>query len=104
MKGIKLSLVLFIRLCVVVNSCILCSPFWNLHPFRFHVLLDFDEDKRSCRRKLERHNKRRRRKPDSKVPFEKEMNGHLDLSADISGDDEHREGRCHTLSIFQLKK
>lgn len=34
---------------------------------RFHVLPDFDEGKRSCRRKLERHNNRRRRKPaDSK--------------------------------------
>ncbi|KAL5701518.1 Squamosa promoter-binding-like protein [Ranunculus cassubicifolius] len=30
---------------------------------KFHLLPDFDEGKRSCRRKLERHNKRRRRKP-----------------------------------------
>ena len=30
---------------------------------RFHVLPDFDEGKRSCRRKLERHNNRRKRKP-----------------------------------------
>ncbi|XP_061975833.1 squamosa promoter-binding-like protein 7 [Populus nigra] len=30
---------------------------------KFHVLSDFDEGKRSCRRKLERHNNRRRRKP-----------------------------------------
>lgn len=29
---------------------------------RFHILGDFDEGKRSCRRKLERHNNRRRRK------------------------------------------
>ncbi|KAJ7531554.1 hypothetical protein O6H91_14G048700 [Diphasiastrum complanatum] len=29
---------------------------------KFHILLDFDEGKRSCRRKLERHNNRRRRK------------------------------------------
>ncbi|GLT59668.1 hypothetical protein SLA2020_324760 [Shorea laevis] len=29
---------------------------------KFHVLPDFDEGKRSCRRKLERHNNRRRRK------------------------------------------
>uniref|UniRef100_A0A2P2LXF6 SBP-type domain-containing protein n=1 Tax=Rhizophora mucronata TaxID=61149 RepID=A0A2P2LXF6_RHIMU len=29
---------------------------------KFHVLSDFDEGKRSCRRKLERHNNRRRRK------------------------------------------
>lgn len=34
---------------------------------KFHVVSDFDEGKRSCRRKLERHNNRRRRKPaDSK--------------------------------------
>ncbi|CDY47185.1 BnaAnng08550D [Brassica napus] len=30
---------------------------------KFHVLPDFDEGKRSCRRKLERHNNRRKRKP-----------------------------------------
>lgn len=29
---------------------------------KFHILSDFDEGKRSCRRKLERHNNRRRRK------------------------------------------
>ncbi|XP_058077484.1 squamosa promoter-binding-like protein 7 [Magnolia sinica] len=29
---------------------------------KFHILTDFDEGKRSCRRKLERHNNRRRRK------------------------------------------
>uniref|UniRef100_A0A1D1YJZ3 Squamosa promoter-binding-like protein 9 n=1 Tax=Anthurium amnicola TaxID=1678845 RepID=A0A1D1YJZ3_9ARAE len=29
---------------------------------KFHILSDFDEGKRSCRRKLERHNKRRRRR------------------------------------------
>ncbi|PWA94395.1 SBP-like protein [Artemisia annua] len=34
----------------------------NLPRCRFHVLSDFDEGKRSCRRKLERHNNRRRRK------------------------------------------
>ncbi|KAI3823757.1 hypothetical protein L1987_05198 [Smallanthus sonchifolius] len=33
---------------------------------KFHVLLDFDEGKRSCRRKLERHNRRRRKSTDSK--------------------------------------
>lgn len=30
---------------------------------KFHLLPDFDEGKRSCRRKLERHNNRRKRKP-----------------------------------------
>ncbi|CAL5094902.1 unnamed protein product [Urochloa decumbens] len=58
---------------------------------KFHVLLDFDEDKRSCRRKLERHNKRRRRKPDSKGILDKEIDEELDLSADFSGDGELRE-------------
>ncbi|KAL6909949.1 hypothetical protein ACP4OV_001207 [Aristida adscensionis] len=58
---------------------------------KFHILPDFDEDKRSCRRKLERHNKRRRRKPDSKGTFEKEIDEQLDLSADVSGDGDLRE-------------
>uniref|UniRef100_A0A0E0PME1 SBP-type domain-containing protein n=1 Tax=Oryza rufipogon TaxID=4529 RepID=A0A0E0PME1_ORYRU len=58
---------------------------------KFHILLDFDEDKRSCRRKLERHNKRRRRKPDSKGILEKDIDDQLDFSADGSGDGELRE-------------
>uniref|UniRef100_A0A0A9CW56 SBP-type domain-containing protein n=1 Tax=Arundo donax TaxID=35708 RepID=A0A0A9CW56_ARUDO len=58
---------------------------------KFHILVDFDEDKRSCRRKLERHNKRRRKKPDSKGTFEKEIDEQLELSADVSGDGELRE-------------
>ncbi|AQK93817.1 Squamosa promoter-binding protein-like (SBP domain) transcription factor family protein [Zea mays] len=58
---------------------------------KFHVLLDFDEDKRSCRRKLERHNKRRRRKPDSKGTLDKEIDEPLDMPADVSGSDELRE-------------
>ncbi|XP_062179608.1 squamosa promoter-binding-like protein 9 isoform X2 [Phragmites australis] len=58
---------------------------------KFHILLDFDEDKRSCRRKLERHNRRRRRKPVSKGTLEKEIDEQLELSADISGDGEFRE-------------
>ncbi|KAJ6430687.1 hypothetical protein OIU84_021971 [Salix udensis] len=46
---------------------------------KFHVLSDFDEGKRSCRRKLERHNNRRRRKPaDSKASAgDKEVQGDL---------------------------
>lgn len=41
---------------------------------KFHVLSDFDEGKRSCRRKLERHNTRRRRKAvDSAVGVDNEV-------------------------------
>ncbi|XVE65696.1 hypothetical protein DITRI_Ditri08aG0020300 [Diplodiscus trichospermus] len=43
---------------------------------KFHLLSDFDEGKRSCRRKLERHNNRRRRKPGgSKTAVNKESQG-----------------------------
>ncbi|KAJ7955020.1 Squamosa promoter-binding-like protein [Quillaja saponaria] len=43
---------------------------------KFHILSDFDEGKRSCRRKLERHNNRRRRKStDSTAGLEKELQG-----------------------------
>ncbi|KAK9288985.1 hypothetical protein L1049_017456 [Liquidambar formosana] len=53
---------------------------------KFHILSDFDEGKRSCRRKLERHNNRRRRKPtDSKGSVEKEPQE--DLLADDGGCD-----------------
>ncbi|KAL3508022.1 hypothetical protein ACH5RR_033404 [Cinchona calisaya] len=55
---------------------------------KFHILSDFDEGKRSCRRKLERHNNRRRRKPtDSKVIVEQE-NQQTTVAEDGSGDDD----------------
>nr|DAD37871.1 TPA_asm: hypothetical protein HUJ06_008512 [Nelumbo nucifera] len=48
---------------------------------KFHVLSDFDEGKRSCRRKLERHNKRRRRKSiDFRSAVENEPQGSGSLS------------------------
>ena len=59
---------------------------------RFHVLADFDEGKRSCRRKLEKHNNRRRRKPaGSKGSNEKESQGD-NPSEDASGDGEAGKG------------
>uniref|UniRef100_A0A5B7AUV9 Putative squamosa promoter-binding-like protein 7 n=1 Tax=Davidia involucrata TaxID=16924 RepID=A0A5B7AUV9_DAVIN len=55
---------------------------------KFHILSDFDEGKRSCRRKLERHNNRRRRKPiESRGAVEKEHQGAL-LAEDVACDDE----------------
>ncbi|KAL1111474.1 hypothetical protein V6Z11_D02G061900 [Gossypium hirsutum] len=54
----------------------------------FHLLSDFDEGKRSCRRKLERHNNRRRRKPvGSKTEVNKESLGAVQ-SEDIACDGE----------------
>lgn len=53
---------------------------------KFHILSDFDEGKRSCRRKLERHNKRRRRRSiGSKGSVEKEPPGDL-LADNVSCD------------------
>ncbi|KAI3443170.1 SBP-type domain-containing protein [Psidium guajava] len=55
---------------------------------KFHILSDFDEGKRSCRRKLERHNKRRRRKPvDSGGELAKELQQDIH-SEDVGYDDE----------------
>ncbi|KAE9594629.1 hypothetical protein Lal_00037455 [Lupinus albus] len=55
---------------------------------KFHILSDFDEGKRSCRRKLERHNKRRRRKPaDSEVAAGHELQ-HVTQNEDFSYDGE----------------
>ncbi|XP_072959951.1 squamosa promoter-binding-like protein 9 isoform X2 [Typha angustifolia] len=59
---------------------------------KFHILPDFDEGKRSCRRKLERHNKRRRRRPaDSRSTPENEMEAQVDFLADVDCDKEPRE-------------
>ncbi|XP_011071504.1 squamosa promoter-binding-like protein 7 [Sesamum indicum] len=62
---------------------------------KFHILSDFDEGKRSCRRKLERHNNRRRRKPnDSKEGMQKESQQAI-LVDDVSGDDDTgKDGLC----------
>lgn len=61
-------------------------------PGRFHVLSDFDEGKRSCRRKLERHNNRRRRKSiGSKGSLDKEPEVEL-LTDDITCDVEAEKG------------
>ncbi|XP_015888326.2 squamosa promoter-binding-like protein 7 isoform X1 [Ziziphus jujuba] len=58
---------------------------------KFHLLSDFDEGKRSCRRKLERHNNRRRRKPtDSKVANGNESQGDIQIE-DINCDGEAGE-------------
>lgn len=66
---------------------------------RFHLLSDFDEGKRSCRRKLERHNNRRRRKPaDSTVAMESDRAGmHLE---DVSCDGDAGKGN----NLKQLKQ
>lgn len=61
----------------------------------FHILKDFDEGKHSCRRKLEHHNKRRRRGPnaDQNVLDEKENNSieiiHIE---EVVQDDEQSKG------------
>ncbi|PIN06660.1 hypothetical protein CDL12_20788 [Handroanthus impetiginosus] len=67
---------------------------------KFHVLSDFDEGKRSCRRKLERHNNRRRRKHnDSKEGVEKESQQSI-LADDVSGDDDTgKDGICVSSQI-----
>ncbi|RAL44312.1 hypothetical protein DM860_015672 [Cuscuta australis] len=60
---------------------------------KFHVLLDFDEGKRSCRRKLERHNNRRRRKSvDPKNSFEKEPQQVLVADEGDFDEDSSRDG------------
>ncbi|KAK6913830.1 SBP domain [Dillenia turbinata] len=54
---------------------------------KFHILPDFDEGKRSCRRKLERHNNRRRRKPgNGKGMVEKEASECILAEADATCD------------------
>jgi hypothetical protein len=59
---------------------------------RFHVISDFDEGKRSCRRKLERHNNRRRRKPgDSRVVMYNESQGTVQTE-NVSCDGEAGQG------------
>ncbi|KAJ6430981.1 hypothetical protein OIU84_018482 [Salix udensis] len=71
---------------------------------KFHVLSDFDEGKRSCRRKLERHNNRRRRKPaDSSKGSagDKEVQGGL-LTEKITCDAEaSKDGLCSSSQMVE---
>lgn len=56
---------------------------------KFHILLDFDEGKRSCRRKLERHNNRRRRKAtDSSKTSPEKQSQQVTTADDGSGDED----------------
>ncbi|XP_057959413.1 squamosa promoter-binding-like protein 7 [Malania oleifera] len=62
---------------------------------KFHILSDFDEGKRSCRRKLERHNNRRRRKPcDSKSTVEKESQGDQPAEDGACDNEAGKESLC----------
>jgi len=87
-------------LCLIKKSSSYCMTFDG----RFHVLSDFDEGKRSCRRKLERHNNRRRRKPaDSSKGSagDKEVHGDL-LTEDTTCDAEAGKGFSFFIYIYML--
>jgi len=69
------------------------------------VLSDFDEGKRSCRRKLERHNNRRRRKPadSSKASAgDKEVQGDLLTEDTTTCDAEAEKGFSLIYSLCSL--
>ncbi|CAH9071808.1 unnamed protein product [Cuscuta epithymum] len=69
---------------------------------KFHVLLDFDEGKRSCRRKLERHNNRRRRKSvDSKGSLEKEPQQVLVADEGCFDEDFSKDGNGMSSQIIE---
>ncbi|XP_021726877.1 squamosa promoter-binding-like protein 7 [Chenopodium quinoa] len=69
---------------------------------KFHLLSDFDEGKRSCRRKLERHNNRRRRKSaDYRGTVEKEPQGDVQTE-DVFSDGE--AGKENAWSGGQIEK
>ncbi|XP_054805595.1 squamosa promoter-binding-like protein 7 [Prosopis cineraria] len=57
---------------------------------KFHILPDFDEGKRSCRRKLERHNNRRRRKPtETRAAEDQEVQPVKQAEVDAGKDSSH---------------
>ncbi|KAJ6323523.1 hypothetical protein OIU76_010932 [Salix suchowensis] len=71
---------------------------------KFHVLSDFDEGKRSCRRKLERHNNRRRRKPaDSSKGSagDKEVQGGLLTEKIICDAEASKDGLCSSSQMVE---
>lgn len=69
---------------------------------KFHVLSDFDEGKRSCRRKLERHNNRRRRKSvDSRGAVEKEPQGDVQTEEVYSDGEAGKENAWSSSQIAE---
>nr|ABD96886.1 hypothetical protein [Tarenaya spinosa] len=62
---------------------------------KFHMLSDFDEGKRSCRRKLERHNNRRKRKPvDKGDGDEKHQQAALQNENSVIDVDDEKDNIC----------
>ncbi|XP_010524774.1 PREDICTED: squamosa promoter-binding-like protein 7 isoform X2 [Tarenaya hassleriana] len=67
---------------------------------KFHVLSDFDEGKRSCRRKLERHNNRRKRKPvDNGGGSKKQQQANMQNENSVIDVDDGKDNIC---SINQI--
>ncbi|KAH9621826.1 hypothetical protein KSS87_022152 [Heliosperma pusillum] len=72
---------------------------------KFHLLPDFDEGKRSCRRKLERHNNRRRRKPaDSRASVQKDLQRDLQTDDNSSDSEACKENAWSTSQIADDSK
>ncbi|KAK3039036.1 hypothetical protein RJ639_027521 [Escallonia herrerae] len=72
---------------------------------KFHILSDFDEGKRSCRRKLERHNKRRRRKStDTKVATEKEPQQVEQDDVVVCDDETGKDSICLSSQAAELER
>ncbi|XP_062103899.1 squamosa promoter-binding-like protein 15 [Humulus lupulus] len=86
-----------------------------LAPCRFHPLSEFDEGKRSCRRRLAGHNRRRRKtQPDDVgsrlvLPGDRDnkINGHLDifnLLAAVARAQEKSDGKTMSCSLLLDKE
>ncbi|KAI9079069.1 hypothetical protein K1719_038977 [Acacia pycnantha] len=66
----------------------------------FHILSDFDEGKRSCRRKLKRHNNRRRRKPtETRAAEDREVQLVKQTEDDVGKDSSHISSEINDLEI-----
>ncbi|XP_041000956.1 squamosa promoter-binding-like protein 7 [Juglans microcarpa x Juglans regia] len=71
---------------------------------KFHILSDFDEGKRSCRRKLERHNVRRRRKPsDSRVAAYSEPEGAMQSEHVPCDGEAEKDGLCSSSPMAEME-
>ncbi|GAV63375.1 SBP domain-containing protein [Cephalotus follicularis] len=66
---------------------------------KFHLLPDFDEGKRSCRRKLERHNRRRRKLIESRGAIHKEQEGDLQTEDAACEGEAGKDTLCITSQI-----
>lgn len=93
-KGVQKSKRYFVQYHYYSTFLILFTCLLFYINIRFHELAEFDEAKRSCRRRLARHNERRRRKSTTSAAAGGARNEGRSTGISIKGQDHPLERHC----------